>query len=161
MAWQLGREPAIEFEIVVRCTFGCPAVIKNAPFSATGKPNPNLYYLTCPYLRRALSRMEDEGLIARLEAGSPGTPLAAALKQAHEEHRQEWSRAAGAAQNDMAASVPPPGIAAASDDTRIKCLHAHFAWYLTHPDYQLGNILKRELDAAWCQDRRCLRAEEI
>lgn len=157
VARQLGRDPVIEFEIVVRCTFGCPAVIRNDPFSSAGKPNPNLYYLTCPYLRKALSRLEDAGMIARLEAGSAATSLAAALKQAHEEHQREWSRAAATSLSEKAASAQPPNIAAASDETRIKCLHAHFAWYLTHPDYQLGKILARELDAAWCDDKRCLR----
>lgn len=141
------------------CPYGWPAVINNDAFSREGKPNPNIYYLTCPFLRKAAARLENAGLIARLEARvAVKVALREDLETAQRLHRQEWSRSAaaftGSGKPNIQAS--PPNIAAAKDELKIKCLHAHFAWYLTHPDYQLGQLLAQEIGSPWCADKRCL-----
>lgn len=156
---QLGRSPAFGFSVTVLCPYGWPAVIKNDPFSREGKPNPNIYYLTCPFLRKIAARLENAGQIANFEARvATEAALREDLEAAQRRHRQEWSQAAAAFTGSTETKRPaaPPNMAAAKDELKIKCLHAHFAWYLTHPDYQLGQMLAQELDSPWCTDKRCL-----
>jgi hypothetical protein len=63
---QLGREPTTRFTVVARCPDGHPLVIRNEPVDADGHPFPTLFWLTCPAAVRAVSRVEAEGWIARL-----------------------------------------------------------------------------------------------
>ena len=63
---QLGREPTTPFTVVARCTGGHPLVIRNVPIDAAGDPFPTTYWLTCPDAVKAISRVESEGWIARL-----------------------------------------------------------------------------------------------
>ena len=63
---QLGRDPTTRFSVVCRCGPGHPLVIRNAPLDATGQPFPTTYWLTCPAAVKAVSRLESDGWIARL-----------------------------------------------------------------------------------------------
>ncbi|MHB1391380.1 MAG: DUF501 domain-containing protein [Thermoleophilia bacterium] len=158
MARLLGRQPAIPYQISSFCRFGWPAVIRSDCYSSSGEPNPNIYYLLCPYLRHALSRLEDDGMIGTLEAlVKADNDIAGDLRKAQEEHRRSWIRSAA----EM--PEPPPGrmrisspnIAATSADESLKCLHAHFSWFLMHPDYKLGGVIARKLGQIWCEDELC------
>ena len=159
IALLLGREPHIDFSIVLECPWGWPAVIFSEPFGFEGEPNPNLYYLVCPYLRREIARLEDTGLIRRLEKRLQDEPeLAADLIKAQEAHMAIWKAAAVMANPDSGApAIPHPRIASSADDLLLKCLHAHLAWYLVHPDYLLGGIIAIELGDIWCDDETCRR----
>src|SRR6266536_6533556 len=66
VAAQLGREPTIPFTAVARCGPGHPLVIRNHPIDPDGHPFPTLYWLTCPETVVAVSRLESEGWIKRL-----------------------------------------------------------------------------------------------
>ena len=66
--WQLGREPEIKFSVAESCIYGWPAVVRNAAMTRSGKPNPNLFYLTCPYLVKKVSNLEDKSLIRKIIA---------------------------------------------------------------------------------------------
>lgn len=154
VARQIGRQPSIEFSVASSCQFGWPAVIMNSPYGSTGEPNPNLYYLTCPYLRSSIARLEDQGLIDELQSWLDGdADAAAAVCRAQESHRRDWTAAAGYGSRKFA--IEPPRIAATGDDLLLKCLHAHLAYYLVHPDYQLGSRIAGRLESAWCPDNRC------
>ncbi len=155
VARQLGRPPTIEFVVAVLCRYGWPAVIRNSPVDARGNPNPNLYYLSCPYLRREISRLEDRGEIARLQQRlADDAALAEAVRAAQRRHEAEWEADAGS----PVKPVPPgPRIAAASGDLLLKCLHAQFACYLVHRDYAIGELIAGELADIWCGDERCRR----
>lgn len=158
IARQLGREPAIAFRVERECPFGWPAVLMNEPYTLSGKPNPNIYYLSCPYLRRELARLEDAGFIGRLENKiSRDSRLAEDLHKAQEAHREEWLSLAGRTKSIRGG---PPRIAAAKDDLRLKCLHAHFAWHLVHGDYLAGKLIVEELEQMWCSDDMCRRLAE-
>ena len=47
--------------VVARCPFGFPAAVETLPYDAGGRPFPTLFYLTCPTLVAALSRLESDG----------------------------------------------------------------------------------------------------
>jgi exopolyphosphatase/guanosine-5'-triphosphate,3'-diphosphate pyrophosphatase len=122
VAAQLGREPTAEFSVVARCGNGHPLVIRNYPFDRHGAPFPTLYWLTCPTAVRAVSRLESEGWIKRLdERAATDGELGAALDEAHRRYAAERGRwAAEAAEWGGVGGVR----------RGIKCLHAHYANHL-------------------------------
>ena len=93
VADQLGREPTTPFTVVARCPDGHPLVIRNEPLDVEGNPFPTLFWLTCPVASRAVSRLESEGCIARLnERLGQEAELAAALDRAHDQYARERAR---------------------------------------------------------------------
>ena len=155
VAWQLGRPPSIDFKVARECIFGWPAVLMSSVVTMAGSPNPNRYYLSCPFLRRRLAVLEDEGHIRRFEERIQAEDgLRASVMAAQEAHRREWGRQA-AAFNLKARSAL---IAGAARPTALKCLHAHMAWYLVHPDYQLGQQVAALAGEQWCADELCREA---
>src|SRR4030095_7485616 len=66
LAEQLGRAPTVPFTVVARCPGGHPLVIRNVPVDERGDPFPTTFWLTCPDAVRAVSRLEAEGWISRL-----------------------------------------------------------------------------------------------
>lgn len=154
VAAQLGRTPAIAFQVAVECPHGWPAVLENAPFTAEGQPNPNLFYLCCPHLRRRLSQLEGRGWTGWLEqAVSQNEELRADLEAAQQLHAAKWARKAS--RLSTGPPIAPPLIAAARQRRLIKCLHAHYAFYLVYPRYQLGELISQKLTGQWCSDERC------
>src|ERR687884_227787 len=101
VARQLGREPRAFRRVVVRCPFGRPAVTEQSPYDGAGEPFPTTYYLTCPHLVAAVSRLEAAGGVerwsARVEAEPELAHVAFALAQPGYELGQE-----------IAAELPQP-----------------------------------------------------
>lgn len=154
VTWQIGRGPSIKFRVARECAYGWPAVIINSPFNATGDPNPNLYYLSCPYLRAELARLEDAGSIAGLQRNiMDDTDLMKDLVNAQAEHDHEWRRAAGERAGSIGAGKI--NIAGSGETSHLKCLHAHFAYFLTHPDYPVGLRIADLMGNIWCDEERC------
>ena len=154
VARQLGRVPSISFEVSVNCEFGWPSVIRSSPIKASGEPNPNLYYLVCPWLRRELARLEDSGLIADIEMLlEKDEGLAANTRLAQQDHTEEFQAALRA----CGASVTgrPRLIAGVSYPLKLKCLHAQVAYFMVHTDYELGGIIHANVRQMWCNDSRC------
>lgn len=155
VAWQLGRPPSIDFRVARECMFGWPAVLMSSVVTRAGRPNPNLYYLCCPYLRRRLAVLEDESHIRRFEEqirASEG--LRDSVLAAQEAHRRQWGHLA-AASGLKARSVL---IAGAAGPMALKCLHAHLAWYLVHPGYKLGQQIAALAGEQWCAGELCRQA---
>ena len=117
----LGRDPAAEFEVVVRTGDGTPVVIRNAPFTEDGTPMPTRYWLVGPDWHRAVSRLEAEGGVREAEATVD---------------RDELARAHGVYAAERDAEIPAdhrgprPSGGVAGTRVGVKCLHAHVAWYL-------------------------------
>src|SRR4051812_30768988 len=89
VALQIGREPRAFRRVAVRCPFGRPAVTEREPFDSSGRPFPTTYYMTCPHLVAAVSRLEAAGGVERWsEAARTDPELAASLAAATEEQRQ-------------------------------------------------------------------------
>lgn len=141
--------------VVVRCPFGAPAVTEQEPYDTNGEPFPTTYYVTCRHLVTAISRIEAAGGIERWGAAVRNdTALAESLDRAQGEQRALRRRlAAGAAGRDDGASLEL-GIGGSSRTGSLKCLHAHAAFALANPGYDLGERILAELEPLW-PDRCC------
>jgi uncharacterized protein len=107
VARQLGREPR-PFRVATRCPFGAPSVIENE----RDRNMPTSFWVTCPSLDRAISRLESTGgvLAAREDVGVE------AVEEIHAKHLARYgTRVAG---------VGGPG-------GHVKCLHAFTAIHLS------------------------------
>lgn len=146
VSWQLGR-PARAFRAVaVRCPHGYPAVTEQASRDRDGEPFPTTFWLTCPWLAAALARLEAAGGVGRWSRAAAEEPvLAASLAAASEEQRRLRPEL-------------PGGIAGSSSPKHLKCLHAHAAFALARPGYELGERILDEAGDRWCPDARCARA---
>ncbi len=159
VARQLGRPPRAFRRVAVRCPFGLPAVTEQEPYDPSGNPFPTTYYLTCPHLVAAVSRLEAAGGVERwTEAVERNTELAASLDRATEEQRRiRRERATDPSGPDGGASLDL-GIGGSSRPRLLKCLHAHVAFALARPGYGLGERILAELQSPWPADRCCTPA---
>ena len=129
VALLLGREPQGQFEVVVRDPAGEPVVIRNAPLLDDGTPMPTRYWLVGQNLRLAVDRLEARGGVRAAEAAVDPD----ALDTAHARY---------AAERD--AEIPPewngprPSGGVGGTHKGVKCLHAHYAWYLAGGDDPVG-----------------------
>jgi hypothetical protein len=134
---QLGRTPRAFRRVAVRCPFGKPAVTEQAPFDDAGRPFPTQYYVTCPFLVAAISRLEAAGGVERWTmAARDDGELAASLASAQ------------ALQRELRPEIDA-GIGGSTREGSLKCLHAHAAFALAHPGYELGERVLAELPSRW------------
>jgi hypothetical protein len=136
----LGRPPQAEFEVVVRTPAGRPAVIRNAPLLDDGTPMPTRYWLVDPDLVLAVSRVEGDGGVRAAEAAVHPEELAAV-------------HATYAAERDAALPLehggPRPHGGVGGTRAGVKCLHAHYAYFLAGGDDPVGRWVEERLtDAA-------------
>jgi len=135
---QLGRPPRAFGGVAVRCPFGRPAVTQQEPYDENGEPFPTSYWLTCPYLVAAVSRLEAAGGVERwTRAAAEDAGLGASLERAHAEQRELRPEL------DLGVGAARPGAGS------LKCLHAHVAFALARPGYELGEQIVAELDPLW------------
>jgi len=157
VARQLGREPRTLLRVAVRCPFGAPAVTEQSPYDASGEPFPTTYYLTCRHLVAALSRAEAVGGVERWTAAARTEPeLAASLAAGDEEQRRLRRELAGEKTGSDGGASLDYGIGGSRRSGSLKCLHAHAAFALARPGYELGERILAELDPRW-PDRCCSR----
>jgi uncharacterized protein len=131
----LGREPRGAFEVVRRDEVGDPVVIRNAPFLDDGTPMPTRYWLVGPREVLAVSRIEAAGGVQQAEAEIDPALVAAA----HARYAAERD-----AEVPAGAPVAPSGGVAGTRQG-IKCLHAHYAWFLAGGDDPVGRWVERRL----------------
>ena len=133
----LGRKPQGSYEIAVRKPDGTPRVIKNSPFLSDGTPMPTTYWLIDPEDKLHISRLESSGAInqAELEIGLEK------LQEVHLDYEKQ--------RNDLIDENydgPRPSGGVGGTRQGIKCLHAHYAWFLAGGDDPVG---------LWIEDRIC------
>ncbi|HEV8102475.1 MAG TPA: DUF501 domain-containing protein [Gaiellaceae bacterium] len=134
---QLSRSPRAVRRVAVRCPFGRPAVTEQAPFDEDGRPFPTQFYVTCRHLVAAISRLEAAGGVERWTRAAIDDPeLAASLAAAEAEQR--------ALRPELDA-----GIGGSTRPGSLKCLHAHAAYALARPGYELGERVLEELPSLW------------
>lgn len=117
---------------------GDPVVIRNAPLLADGTPMPTRYWLVGPTARLAVDRLESGGGVRRAEA------------QVHPEQVRA-AHEAYAAERDAAVpdgwSGPRPSGGVGGTRQGVKCLHAHYAWFLAGGEDPVGAWVDRQLRA--------------
>ena len=134
---QIGRRPRAFARVAVRCPFGRPAITEQAPFDEDGRPFPTQYYVTCPYLVAAISRLEAVGGVERWTQAAQDDPaLAQSLATAQAEQRRSRPEI-------------DAGIGGSTRTGSLKCLHAHAAFALARPGYELGDRIVAELPSLW------------
>jgi hypothetical protein len=132
--------------VALRCPHGFPAVTEQAPYDADGKPFPTTFYLTCPWLDAAIARLEAAGGVERWSRAAESEPaLAASLARADREQRE--------LRPELDVGIGGTRVAG-----KLKCLHAHAAFALARPGYELGERVLAEAGERWCGDRRCEQA---
>ena len=143
VARQLGRAPRAFRRVVVRCPWGRPAITEQDAFDEKGEPFPTTFWVTCRHLAARISRIEAEGGVERwTRAAAEDDELRASLEAAHEEQRRIRPEL-------------PCGIGGATRMGTLKCLHAHAAFALARPGYELGDRIVAEVEPLWPSDGCC------
>jgi len=143
VARQLGRAPRAFRRVVVRCPWGRPAITEQDAFDESGEPFPTTFWVTCRHLAARISRIEAEGGVERwTRAAAEDDELRASLEAAHEEQRRIRPEL-------------PGGVGGATRTGSLKCLHAHAAFALARPGYELGDRIVAEVEPLWPSDGCC------
>jgi uncharacterized protein len=160
VARQLGRQPRAFARVVVRCPFGLPAVTEQSPYDDSGAPFPTTYYVTCRHLVAAISRLEAAGGVERWSERAQEEPeLAESLVRATEEQRRVRTKLAhGRTGSDRGESLQL-GIGGSRNPEQLKCLHAHVAFAMARPGYELGERIAAEIAPLW-PERCCMEGPD-
>jgi hypothetical protein len=132
----LGRPPRGAFVVAVRDRLGEPVVIRNDPFLDDGTPMPTRYWLVGRADRMAIDRLESCGGVR-------------AAADAVDLERLAAAHAVYAAERDAAIPAgwtgPRPSGGVGGTRIGVKCLHAHYAWYLSGGDDPVGRWVAAHL----------------
>lgn len=134
----LGRRPQGRYEVAVRRSDGSPVVLRNEPLLDSGRPMPTRYWLIDRALNRAVGRLESTGAVDRAEAEVDPTELAAA----HAAYAAER-----ATQLPQGHDGPAPSGGVGGTRVGVKCLHAHYAYFLAGGDDPVGRWVDERLRA--------------
>jgi len=132
----IGRPPRGPFEVVVRDASGSPVVLRNGPLLDDGEPMPTLYWLVGKREVLAVSRLEATGAVRRAEAEIDPRLVADA-------HRRYAAERDAMLPADHTGPRPHGGVGGTR--VGIKCLHAHYAWFLAGGDDPVGAWVARQL----------------
>ncbi|TSA52221.1 MAG: DUF501 domain-containing protein [Actinobacteria bacterium] len=132
----LGRNPQGPFEIVVRTKSGDPVVLRNAPFLDDGTPMPTRYWLLGEHETTVVGRLEASGGVNLAEAEIDPT----ALIETHERYAAERDGAI-----DPSHTGPRPFGGVGGTRIGVKCLHAHFGWWLAGGNDPVGQWVADKL----------------
>jgi hypothetical protein len=134
----LGRTPTGAFEVVVRDAGGAPIVIRNAPLLGDGTPMPTRYWLVGRAEVAEVSRVEAAGGVRAAEVAVDPAELA----DAHARYAAERD---AALPPDWTGPRPHGGVGGTARG--VKCLHAHYAWFVAGGDDPVGRWVAAELAA--------------
>lgn len=132
----LGRSPQGDFEVVVRNLDGDPIVVQNAPLLDDGTPMPTRYWLVGTAETLEVGRLEAAGGVNQAEA-EIGADLVA---RAHTRYAIERD-----AQIPPSHSGPRPHGGVGGTRVGVKCLHAHYGWWLAGGDDPVGAWVAKKL----------------
>jgi len=134
----LGRQPMGAFEVVVRTDAGEPVVLKNYPLLADGRPMPTLYWLCGERESMLVGRLEAMKGVRRAEADI-GLD---AINAAHDRYRAERDAVLDATSADPEYR-PTGGVGGTRNG--VKCLHAHYGYWLAGGDDPVGQWVADQL----------------
>jgi hypothetical protein len=137
VARQLGREPR-PFRVAARCPFGLPSVIENE----RTREMPTRFWVTCPSLVTAISRVESTGGVREAREAVGGS----VVEETHKAHRSRYGTRVAGVRDAAYGSV--------------KCLHAftalHVSGAIPNP---VAEWTLRRLEHPY-PEGRCCSAEE-
>lgn len=125
-----------EFDVVVRASNGSPRVIRNAPLMHDGTPMPTRYWLTDRVAIHAIGTLEADGGVKRAEAEVDAGEIAAA-------HNRYAAERTAALPPGHEGPVPFGGVGGTRRG--VKCLHAHYAYFLAGGDDPVGRWVASRL----------------
>ena len=131
----LGREPQGRFEVAVRDAAGDPVVLRNEPLLDDGTPMPTRYWLIGRAVVAAIGRLEAAGGVHQAEADIDAAEIAAA----HQRYAAERD-----AHLPVGFTGPRPSGGVGGTRLGVKCLHAHYGYFLAGGDDPVGR---------WVEDR--------
>lgn len=138
---QIGRESRGVLKVVRRCSSNYPQVIMNSPVLKDGTIFPTLFWLSCPFLKRLVSRLEASGWIKILhDKLAVDQALKEELDLAHADYSR-LSRSLLGSKELKGGRDLGSGICGVKDLANIKCLHAHYAHYLATGKNPIGRIV--------------------
>ncbi len=133
----IGRVPQGDFRVIVRSTTGAPVVLMNAPLLADGTPMPTLYWLVGEQEVLAVSQLEADGAVDRVEE-LLGLEVIDAIHQTYMATRDALIP------DSYVGHRPSGGVGGTRRG--VKCLHAHFANWLAGNDDAVGEWVAQQLD---------------
>ena len=133
----LGRTPRSGYEVAARDGAGRPSVIRNPPLLDDGTPMPTRYWLIAPDLNRRIGTIEAAGGVddAERDIGPE------ALVELHDRYARERDSAMPEHHEG-----PRPSGGVGGTRVGVKCLHAHYAWYLAGGDDPVGRWVHERLE---------------
>ena len=155
---QLGRKPKGDYKVIKLCKFGFPQVIKNPPV-VDGKPFPTAFWLTCPYLVKEVSRLEEAGYISKFEK----------ILKKNERFRRKYLKAHSLERmlrkpfisenlpKGVKKKLLSAGVGGIENPLGVKCLHLHLASYLGGVPNPIGREVSKLVPALECRDNYCKR----
>lgn len=123
----------------MRDNSGAPVVLRNDPLFDDGEPMPTRYWLVGKREVLAVSRLEASGAVRRAAAEIDPALVA----NAHRRYAAERD-----AQIPADHTGPRPHGGVGGTRVGIKCLHAHYAWFLAGGDDPVGEWVQRQLSDA-------------
>jgi len=145
---QLNRRLRGKVLLAARCPHAVAEVIATSPLLPDGAPFPTLFWLTCPLLQRAVSRMENGGFREILRRKLKDTPgFAESLRRAEIDYmkeRERWAEEMGVLEKVRGYFYGRSGIGGTATGG-IKCLHAHLAHFLARGGNPVGAEVARAI----------------
>ncbi len=157
LSLQLNRDVDLYgLEVVRRCKWGYPVVIKNFPL-LKGVPFPTLYWLTCPYLVRKVGELEDS---LKNEVKIREDRLLRAHRLYASLRFRYFISFSGISKlfipMNFLRVIAFSGVGGVMRDMRkVKCLHSHYAFYLAGYEDPIGELVDGLLWERECLDNRC------
>ncbi len=162
ITFQLGKVVDNVYQVPKYCSYGVPIVVRSLPVKE-GKPFPTLHYLTCPYLVKEVSKLEEKGLIKEFEkrllsdeqfyfflvsAHQKVIEIRLNLLQTLEiEIPKGWQ--------ELLSRVGTGGI---SNFKTVKCLHLHLSDYLGGIGNPVGKEVYNLIQVKECSNHYCFKA---
>jgi len=148
--------------VVVRlCDWGFPQVIESSLIS-DGRPFPTLFWLTCPFLKEEVSRLESKGMISHFEKRiEHDKSFATAFFDAHHETTllKEKILCEASVSEESRRLILDRGIGGIRNLKKVKCLHLHLANYLGGIDNPVGREVWNLLEKKQCSSTKIICRE--
>lgn len=153
---QLGRPVSGKVGVSSYCPFGRPRVIRTAP--SGGFFTASLYWLTCPWLVKQVSRLEGGGGLAEvasmLDSGDGGfTARYLSCLASYMEEAASILKSAGL-------DLPQTGVDGCRNPMKVKCLHSQVAHHIAlgeagSGENPVGEWALSRFDGSSCEKGRC------